>query len=341
MHEDNLSFILSVGSRMLLVDSGNFSYTNNSPLDRAMNAYSDQTLSHSTVTVDGQGQSRRVAMQRERPNPFEIPPVSARGARKLANRCMVGARYEYVEGDYADGYGPENTLRVRHARRILWVKGRGWLVIDLLEPSDAHEHAYTQTWMLGPDFAGHCELRGDTVATTAAGTNLRLVFLQPGTFAGELLCGQDDPPRGWYTVHYGLRVPKPDVHVTWRGTGRQLIGTWVQTDATPAARVRSAQTVDGRLRIQIGFDDGARLDADVGCSVAALTLDGLTADAELGALLACANERCAALVGATRQAYLPDQRHVELAGDGTGWHASVWPALPELDAVNDETTKQV
>lgn len=339
MHEDNLSFVLAADSRLLLVDSGNFSYTNNTPLDRAMNAYSDHTLSHSTVTVDGQGQSRRVAMQRDRPNPFEVPPVSARGARKLANRCLAGARFEYVEGDYADGYGPDNALRVRHARRILWVRGRGWLVIDLLEPSDAQEHAYTQTWMLGPDFAGRCELRGGTLATTADGTNLRLLFLQPGAFASELLCGQDEPPRGWYTVHYGQRVPKPDVHVAWRGTGHQLVGAWVQTDATPAARVRSVQSVDGRLRLQIDFVDGARLDADVGCGAAALTLDGLTAEAELGVTLACADERCAALVGATRQAYLPDQRHVELAGDGTGWRARVWPALPELDAVNDETTE--
>lgn len=338
MHEDNLSFILAAGDRLLLVDSGNFSYTGNTPLDRAMNAYSDHTLSHSTVCVDGQGQSRRIAMQRDRPDPYEVPSVSARGARKLANRCLAGARFEYVEGDYADGYGPDNALRVRHARRILWVKGRGWLVIDLLDPPDAQEHAYTQAWMLGPDFAGHCALRGDTATTTAPGTNLRLHLLQPHAFAAQVLCGQDEPPCGWYTVHYGQRVPKPDVHVTWRGTGRQLVATWVQTDATPAVRSQLAHLAGGRLRVRIEFGDDASLEADVGSDAAPLVLDSLRVTADFGVLFSGPDGRHAALLGVAGQAGEPRGSHHELDEGDSGWRWAAWPAMTELDAVNDATT---
>lgn len=333
MHEDNLAFILGAGGRLLLVDSGNFSYTNSSPLDRAMNAYSDHTVSHSTVLVDGQGQSRRVALQRAQANPCDVPDVSARGALKLGHRSLAGRRFEYVEGMYDDGYGPDNGLRVRHRRRLLWVRGRGWLVIDLLEPADDREHAYTQAWMLGPDFAGRCVLSDGELSTAAEGTNLRLLFLQPGPFTRTLVCGQEDPLRGWYSVHYGQRVPKPDLHIDWRGRGPQIVGAWVQTDRAPAARLVRLESRAGRLHVDLAFEDGSRLQVEAGPGAAPLALEGLVAEAETGVVWTEGSTRQAALVGAVGTAEAQGASAMELTDAGVGWQASPWPAMPELDAV--------
>jgi hypothetical protein len=108
----------------------------------------------------------------------------------------------------------------------------------------------------------------------------------------------------------------------------------VQTDATPAARLVRVAAAAGRLRAELAFDDGARLQADAGADRAPLALDGFAAEAETGALWCDAAGRAAALVGAGR----PGCAHGELSDAGAGWQTVPWPAMQELNAGGEADT---
>ncbi len=315
VHEDSLSCVLWSNGRRLLIDSGNFSYGSSTDLDRRMNSYSRDGRSHSGVLVDGHG-PRRIAVQNAlRGELWEEPRQRADRMPRLGNRALAGQRFALVEGSYDDGHG--DGLTVRHRRRILQVAGLGWLVLDLLDPIDEAEHGYTQLWQLPPEAAGTVVIADGTVSTPA----LRLRAMPPAQPIISLLVGSEDPVGGWYFPTYGQRQPKPDVHVTWRGRGRQLAATWLADAGMPAVQNAQVQRTTGQLSLELSFADGQSLVVAAAAEAIPLAVGGITERCELMALLG--NE--AVVLGASEA---PCQR--ELARRDGAWIISTWPSLPEV-----------
>lgn len=268
--EDCLGLALASGGRRLLVFSGHYSYSAQGEVEARMLSYSSQTISQPTVLVDGQGQNRREAARRANParESSDLPEFNAAELPPMRERALETPGFAYLEGLYGDGYGPA-LAAVEHRRRIVWVRGRGWLVLDLLCPPSEDEgaHRYAQIWPLSPDFAEE-DLALDTdvggvVATRAGGPGLQLVPL--GVEADGALTlhrAEETPPRGWYVVEYGRRVPKTDVQVAWSATGPSLVATWLSALKGDTTRVTGARARrDGAsLQGELGFADGAKVE---------------------------------------------------------------------------------
>jgi hypothetical protein len=215
MHEDCLSIHISSGGKDLIIDSGNFSYTNQTPIDAAMNAYSVSSASHSTVLVDGHGQSRLYQRTKRPWNHDEAPHLRAVEQSALPNRALMGKFFEYVEGSYEDGYGADGSIPVRHHRSIVWLKGLGWLILDRFTEAKGHE--LTGVWTMSPEFSrDQVNLDPQNIAAASPDCAITLLPLSALPLTVTMLHGSDEPTGGWFSPQYGTREPKPDIHITWK-----------------------------------------------------------------------------------------------------------------------------
>lgn len=301
MHEDCLSVNVTAGGRDLLVDSGHFSLNQQAERDRLMNEYAVSSLAHNTLIIDGAGQCRRGMRQTGR-----APDLRAAEAAPLQNRYLRGQFFEYAEGEYADGYGAGGNIHARHQRRVLWLRGRGWIVLDTLRAKG--EHDFALLWHLGPDFLENDVASSEefmSVWTESPGQNLALHFLSGTAVHIDLFRGQESPPRGWCFRSYGERVPKTDVQVSWRGEENQIIATYIQPygpESRLAGPVRVALGPDGEvLEFQIDFEDGITFEGRAAIGAKNLSVMGLSGQAELVVAARLKDEpNCVGIFGADR-----------------------------------------
>lgn len=301
MHEDCLSLTVTAGGRDLLVDSGHYSLNDRNERDRLMNGYAISSHAHNTLIVDGLGQCRTGMREGG-----QAPDLRAAEAAPLQSHYLRGQFFEFAEGEYSDGYGTAGTIQARHQRRVLWLRGRGWIVFDALRIKGEHDHSIL--WHLGPDF-----LEKDVVAseefmsvwTESPGQNLALHFLTGAPVRIDLFRGQESPPRGWCFRAYGERVPKTDVHVSWRGEDNQIIATFIQPyspESRLAGPVHSSIGPQGDvLGFQIDFEDGITFEGRASIGAKNLTVAGLSGQAELAIAARLKDEpTCIGLIGADR-----------------------------------------
>ncbi|MCC5849246.1 MAG: alginate lyase family protein [Verrucomicrobia bacterium] len=219
MHEDCLSLHITANGYDLIVDSGNFSYTKLTPLDEAMNAYCFKSESHSTVLVDGHGQGRFAQRKNRLWNHDEAPQMRGCDQPPLPARSFEGKGFAFLEGAYADGYGPEGEIQAVHQRSIVWIRQLGWLVVDRLT-SETPRH-YTGVWTLAPEFsAEQTTLKSGHVAASQAEGGMTLLPVTKGECTLKMFHGSEEPLLGWFSHVYGGRKPKPDIHVGFSATGR-------------------------------------------------------------------------------------------------------------------------
>lgn len=301
MHEDCLSLCVTAGGRDLLVDSGHYSLNERAERDRLMNEYAISSHAHNTLVVDGVGQCRRSMRETGR-----APDLRAAEAAPLQNRYLRGQFFEYAEGEYADGYGAGAAIQARHQRRVLWLRGRGWIVFDTLRIKGEHDHSLI--WQLGPDFLEKDIASSEefmSVWTESPGQNLALHFLCGGAVRIDLFRGQETPPRGWCFRSYGERVPKTDIHVSWRGEDNQIIATYIQPygpESRLAGPVHASLGPEGDvLGFQIDFEDGITFEGRAAIGTKNLEVMGLSGQAELVVAARLKDEpTCIGLFGADR-----------------------------------------
>ena len=150
------------------------------------------------------------------------------------------ARAELEEATGLDG-GPVATWRAAHhgyrrlrppavhRRGVRLDREAGRLVIeDRLDSRGTHDCRLA--FHLGPDVA--CTLDGDRAVLEWPGDQgrRRATLVLPGELAWRRLEGQTDPPAGWYSPAFDVRVPA----VTLLGAGRtgrgQLLRTVLQLE---------------------------------------------------------------------------------------------------------------
>ncbi|MGG1519526.1 alginate lyase family protein [Paenibacillus oryzisoli] len=211
-HSDALSFILFSGGKELLVDSGMGLFEWNKE-----RKYAVSTRAHNTVVVDGQDQHVRGLH-------WNAPPTAA---------CRIwdvrgDARYDYW---FASHYGyTRYDDSVIHSRKVLFVKNRYYLVVDLFEAEA--QHVYEQYYHL-PCGEAVYDLAGRRVRTAAEGPSVQLVFPQ-------LAAGKDElAVESGQVFMQGAYYPNPVVRRSLTATGRAAIETIIVPSAAggPAPRV--------------------------------------------------------------------------------------------------------
>jgi hypothetical protein len=203
-HADALAFTLSVGGREFLVDPGTYAYHT----QKLWRDYFRGTTAHNTIVVDGANQSEiggnfmwlRTALVR-----CELWESDA------ATDCFVGTHDGYCR--LADP--------VRHRRKIRLDKGRRrFTVTDTLECHRAHR--VECHW----HFSENCEVSVNSNRLTAdnGGKRIQMTLSEPN-LRFELCRGQSEPPCGWVSRRFDIKVPTVTARVVVDANGTASVTT--------------------------------------------------------------------------------------------------------------------
>jgi len=195
-HADALSFTLSLGGHEVLVDPGTFTYRADNP----WRAYFRGTSAHNTLRVDGVDQSE--------------PGGSFLWLHKAAAHCTtwLAADDEDCFEGWHDGYTrlPDPVL---HRRRILLDKHRRRILIE-----DRLEMTGTHRVELFFHCSEHCRIEATEQhwLLQAGDQQLRMMLPQVAGAAARIARGEQDPPLGWISRSFDVRVPTATL--AWRAT---------------------------------------------------------------------------------------------------------------------------
>jgi Heparinase II/III-like protein len=213
-HADALAVEVRVGGVDVLADPGTYCYG----AEPAWRAYFRSSMAHNTLEVGGVDQSVAAG-----------PHLWARQAR---------AELEQAAG--LDG-GPVAEWRAAHHgyRRLrppavhrrtvrLDRRARQLAIEDRLDTAGAYDCRLA--FHLGPDVA--CTLEGGraVLAWRADHGRRGATLALPDGLAWQSLKGQTDPPAGWYSPAFGVRVPAVTLLGTGRVGGGQTLVTVLQLD---------------------------------------------------------------------------------------------------------------
>lgn len=195
-HCDLLSFVLDLGGRPVVVDSGVSGYAGDPLRD-----YVRSTRAHNTVSIAGREQS-------------EVWGVFRVGRMASVRAARSGA----ADGGFAfDGsYHPYHDAGAVH-RRTIRGGGGAWRVADGVQ--GAHGASLVAFLHLHADFDVAAEDGRWTARAPGA-----VVRIEPfGVDAVRLVRGERDPAQGWYCPRFGTALPAPvlELHVH-RNDGREF-----------------------------------------------------------------------------------------------------------------------
>jgi hypothetical protein len=227
-HADALSVEVRVGGVDVLADPGAYIYHG----EPAWRTYFRSTIGHNTLEVGGVDQSAA-----------DGPFLWTRHAR---------SELEHVagldDGPVAEWRGAHRGYeRLRppavHRRAVRLLRRERTLIIDDVLECDG-EHDCRLAFHLGPDVS--CTLEGDRASLSwATGEGSRAAsLLLPASLSWSCLKGDPDPPAGWYSPGFGVRVPAPVLVGAGRlGHGRRLVTTLQLGPPEPWGRARQGSNL--------------------------------------------------------------------------------------------------
>jgi hypothetical protein len=241
-HEDALSMVIYAYGKYLLVDPGNYYYDSSE-----WRKYVVSTRAHNTVMVDDLPQHRA-----------GLPRQQYVVERPLPIRWATNPNCDYAVGSYDDGYGVDNALRVKHERRVFFVKPEYWIVTDTLTPADGKPHKY--------DFMFHLDAAGADVdsaskavhTTNTDAANLTIWPVETKDLTVNVISGQEKPiVQGWVPAagHTCRPIPTPVFETS--GSGAQTIAyVLYPTPAGKKCPVTKVQWLAEGCGVSIAFDNG-------------------------------------------------------------------------------------
>jgi hypothetical protein len=206
-HEDKLGLILYAGGKRVLTEGGVYSYDTSD-----WRKYVLSTRAHNTVMVDGLEQRRRGVRETYVVREPEDTP------------WHTSEEFDFAEGTYRSGYGPENEVEVEHKRQVLLVKPDYWIVVDEMLPGDDVEHSYEAMFHLDADEA-IVDTETQAVTVEHEGGAFRIIPFGPDAVEVEIISGQTDPVvQGWLPTgrHNELRAI-PTAVFRWRSAGQSVM----------------------------------------------------------------------------------------------------------------------
>lgn len=160
-HLDLLSFEASAYGKPLIVDPGRFTYDESGPINWRVRFRN--TAAHNTVQVDGRNQTR----YEWRKNRFRISgPEPEREFRAFIHEPGL---------DYLHGIARSHEYPVIHERKLLFINGEYWVIVDLLRAEESHR--YDLLFHLAPPAHGAVSLSvsHDTLSVYSP----KLILAQP------------------------------------------------------------------------------------------------------------------------------------------------------------------
>ena len=187
-HADLLSIQCSAFGEAYLVDPGTGCYT----ADPDWRNYFRSSHAHSTVLVDDHSQARPSG-----PFSWHERPVAR------LRRCSENLGYGVVDAEHAAYSSLADP--VTHRRRVVFVDGRYWIVVDDL--NGAAEHRIDLRFQ----FAALPVAEEAEGWTRARGKNSALLVktFSPVSLDTTLCSAQLNPPAGWFSPNYGQRIEAP------------------------------------------------------------------------------------------------------------------------------------
>ena len=185
-HADALSIWLSCGGREFLIDPGTYTYHS----EKQWRDYFRGTAAHNTVQIDGLDQS--------------VITGNFMWSQHARSRCIEwrSSDSEDVLTGSHDGY---RRLRdpVGHQRRLQFdKKNRRFMVEDHISCTSAHQLA--RHWHFHED----CQVTVDGRTVIADNGALRITLVAQGSSPEvQVWRGSEDPPGGWVSRRFGLKVP--------------------------------------------------------------------------------------------------------------------------------------
>jgi hypothetical protein len=187
-HADALSITLAYSGKEVLIDPGTYRY-NGFPSWRR---YFKSTRAHNTVTVDGRDQAEQ-ASGFIWTQPYRCTVVEKQSG---GGRCSIAA--------FHDGYRRLNTP-LSHLRKVVYWRPNAFLVQDRFAGNGRHD--FELTFHLG-------EIRGiDTINDWwHVDFGAFMVFMRVfEPVSARVICGQVDPPMGWKSPAYGIKMPSKTI----------------------------------------------------------------------------------------------------------------------------------
>lgn len=200
-HEDKLSIETYAYGETLLFDSGRFSYA-----DPIFHPYAFSTTAHNTAIIDGKDQSRRFQSVTERKwvvsEPQKTPWISQSG-------------FDYAEGVYDDGYGPDLDKSVTHSRKILFVKNDYWIVLDRFEGQGTHK--INTFFHFAPGKASVNNQTLECVTVNSGRPNISILPSDSKNTKVSIAEGSKSPCQGWISTEYNKYFPAPVADYEYTG----------------------------------------------------------------------------------------------------------------------------
>jgi Heparinase II/III-like protein/Heparinase II/III N-terminus len=185
-HSDALSFTLSASGVQLLVDPGTFAYHT----QKKWRDYFRSTFAHNSVCVDGVDQS------------------TMGGNFMWLCKAQASCKIARLEGDHQCFEGEHDGYRrlsdpVTHRRRITFdATTNEFRVEDSLDCAGTHRADVC--W----HFSEHCSVMADGASIRAVAGRARLsIAMEHGSSQAALIWGRDDPPGGWLSRSFDVKVP--------------------------------------------------------------------------------------------------------------------------------------
>jgi hypothetical protein len=192
-HSDALSFTLSVGGCELLIDPGTFSFHT----QKKWRDYFRGTSAHNTVRIDRVDQSVTGGNF-----------LWSRHAKACCEHFDIGLEQDVLVASH-DGY---QRLKdpVTHRRELFYDKPtRVLTVTDSLDCRQSHEMEIF--W----HFAEGCEVRiEERIVHARHGDVLLRMAMSDVAWWPELVVGQEEPPLGWVSRQFDVKIPSASV--VWR-----------------------------------------------------------------------------------------------------------------------------
>ncbi len=212
-HEDKLNIILYAYGRELLHDPGIYRYSRDS-----FERYFRSSRGHNLVLLDGKGQRRDMFFNKEDPyKGLDFPDKDSRWLERsthiLAESACRSGFAEKIHPLWYSGPRPQekaSLIAAEHVRKILWVKGEYWVVLDYLAGEGSYKveqvfHFSPVLKSLSADGVGpgRVDLVGNRVAVSRnrAAANLAVIQVGGEDMRARKEKGKKDPHAGWTSLY--------------------------------------------------------------------------------------------------------------------------------------------
>jgi len=251
-HQDKLGLVIWAWGRPVVFNTGGGSYEQSKWRTWATSSYGSNCM-----IVDGLGQNRPTTSK----DPWHDPDLITQGP--LDSHWQSNSVFDFVSGEYTEGYGPQRVRPASQQRDVLFVKPDLFVVADRMRPNDAEQHKYQARWQLLTT-KRRIDAATQALETTDEGqANLVIVpLLTKGLEVGAVTAQETPEILGW-NVRKDMdpqNVPATTLLHAQTGAGAQLLlSLFVPLkpgQANPVASVAPGK--DGRSAT-VTFTDGRTL----------------------------------------------------------------------------------